>query len=143
QSVRFTASMRSIVPIDHLEVVCNGETAISVPMNKTHDSSDATGRLYLGRSGWCLLRAWSDKPKDPVLDSYPYASTSPIYVTVAGVKPSAPEDARYFLDWIDRVTSNTKSNGGFKAAAQKSEVLKLLEDARSVYEKLAMSTKRF
>ena len=143
QSARFTASMRSIVPVDHLEVVCNGEVAINVPMNKTHDSSDASGRLYLGRSGWCVLRAWSEKPEDPILEGYPYATTSPIYVTVADAKPSAPEDGKYFLDWIDRVTANTQSNPGFKTEAQKSEVLKLLEGARAIYEKLAIPSKRF
>ena len=143
QSVRFTASMRSIVPVDHLEVVCNGEVAIDVPMNKARDASEAVGRLFLTRSGWCLLRAWSEKPEDPVLDSYPYATTSPIYVTVANAKPSAPDDAKYFLDWIDRVMTNTKSNPGFKTEAQKAEVIRLLEDARAIYEKLAMPSKRF
>ena len=35
-------------------------------------------------SGWFLLRARSDRAIEPVLDLYPYATTSPIYVTVGG-----------------------------------------------------------
>jgi len=135
--VKFTAALRSIVPVDHLEVVCNGEVMINVPMNQTHNASDAIGALQLPRSGWCLLRAWAEKTEDPVLDSYPYATTSPIYVTVAGAKPRSPDDAAYFMAWIDRVADNAKANSEYKNEAQKTEVLKTIQDARAAYEKLA------
>jgi len=135
--VKFTVALRSIVPVDHLEVVCNGEVMINVPMNQTHNASDAIGALQLPRSGWCLLRAWAEKTEDPVLDSYPYATTSPIYVTVAGAKPRSPNDAAYFMAWIDRVAENAKANSEYKNEAQKTGVLKTIQDARAVYEKLA------
>jgi len=137
KSVKFTATLRSIVPVDHLEVVCNGEVAINVPMNRTHDASDAVGALHLARSGWCLLRAWAEKSEDPVLDNYPYATTSPIYITVGSARPRSPEDAKYFLTWIGRVMDNAKANTGYKNDAQKAEVLKTIEAAQAVYDKLA------
>ncbi len=135
--LKFTAALRSIVPVDHLEVVCNGEVMINVPMNQSHNASDAAGALQLPRSGWCLLRAWAEKTEDPVLDGYPYATTSPIYVTVAGAKPRSPDDAAYFMAWIDRVADNAKANSEYKNEAQKTEVLKTIQDARAAYEKLA------
>ena len=36
------------------------------------------------RSGWILLRAWNEDADPLVFDLYPYATTSPIYVDVAG-----------------------------------------------------------
>ncbi|HTC95270.1 MAG TPA: CehA/McbA family metallohydrolase [Terriglobales bacterium] len=137
KSVKFTASLRSIVPVDHLEVVCNGEVAINVPMNRTHDASDAIGALHLARSGWCLLRAWAEKAEGPILDSYPYATTNPIYVTVGNAKPKSPDDAKYFLAWVDHVMDNAKASTEYKNEAQKTDVLKTIEAAHTVYDKLA------
>ena len=137
KSVKFTASLRSIVPVDHLEVVCNGEVAINVPMNRTHDASDAIGALHVAHSGWCLLRAWAENARDPVLDSYPYATTSPIYITVGDKKPASPEDAKYFLAWVDRVRDNAKANTAYKNEAQKAEILTTIEAAHTIYDKLA------
>jgi TolB protein len=126
-----------MVPIDHFEVVCNGEVAINVPMTRTHDASDAIGALHVARSGWCLLRAWAENARDPVLDSYPYATTSPIYITVDNKKPASPEDAKYFLAWVDRVSENAKANTAYRNEAQKAAVLTTIEAAHTVYDKLA------
>ena len=82
--VKFTAWLRSFVPIDHLEVICNGEVVRDLKLNADREAADVKDTIPISRSGWCLLRAWSDKAEYPVLDMYPYATTSPIYVTVAG-----------------------------------------------------------
>ena len=59
--------------------------------------------ISISQSGWCVLRASSDQPEHPVLDDYVYATTSPIYVKVAGSAPKPAEDAEYFIAWIDRL----------------------------------------
>src|SRR5208282_4254298 len=103
-AVPFTAKLRSIVPVDHLEVVCNGKVAQTFKLDAARSSGDVTGTIPVSESGWCVLRASSDQAEYPVLDNYVYATTSPIYVTVLGKAPHAPEDAEYFAAWIDRVT---------------------------------------
>jgi dipeptidyl aminopeptidase/acylaminoacyl peptidase len=137
KTVRFTAQLRSIVPVDHLEVVCNGEVALKVPLNQARDASNAVGGLHLARSGWCLLRAWADKAEDLVLDDYPYATTSPIYVTVAGARPRSPKDAEYFKQWMERMQENVQASQAFRSEEQKAEVLKTIEAAHKVFEQLA------
>jgi len=132
QSVKFTASMRSIVPVDHLEVVCNGQVMQALKL-KGNTSVDAFGTAPVARSGWCLLRAWADKAEYPVLDIYPYATTSPIYVTVAGKPANSPEDANFFVSWIDRVADNARNHSGYNSAAEKDLVMKELEQARAIY----------
>ena len=54
-------------------------------MNADRQSSDEKDTISISQSGWCVLRASSDKPEHPVLDDYVYATTSPIYVRVAGL----------------------------------------------------------
>jgi len=135
-AVPFSAKMRSVVPIDHLEVVCNGKVVQSLKLEGLRDWADATGTIPLKESGWCLLRAWSDKPEYPVMDSYPYATTSPVYVSIGGKRAYSQEDADYFKAWIDRTLEITDAYPAWNSAEEKRLVMMKLRDARAVYEGL-------
>jgi TolB protein len=131
--VKFSAWLRSIVPIDHLEVICNGRVVRKLKLSGDRESADFEDTIPLPQSGWCLLRAWSEKPEHPVLDLYPYATTSPIYVKVDGSAAKPAEDAAYFIAWIDRMIEDAKSNRDWNTEAEKASVLDLLQQARTVY----------
>jgi TolB protein len=131
--VKFSGWLRSIVPVDHLEVICNGRVVRELKLNDDRESADIEDTIPLSQSGWCLLRAWSERAEHPVLDAYPYATTSPIYVTVAGSVAKPIEDAAYFIAWIDRMIQNAKSSPDWNTEAEKISVLNLLEQARIVY----------
>ncbi len=133
--VPFNAKLRSIVPLDHLEVVCNGRVAQTLTLNATRDSAEVRGTLPLKESGWCVLRASSDKAEYPVLDNYVYATTSPIYVTIRGKAQRSPEDANYFVAWIERVMDATSHYPDWNSAAEKEGVLKELAQAKEIFEK--------
>jgi hypothetical protein len=132
--VRFKAWLRSFVPVEHLQVVCNGDVVQELKLGPGHDSADVEDVLDMAKSGWCLLRAFSDKAEHPILDAYPYATTSPIYITVAGLKTQSPSDAAYFVKWIDRMTESANMNKDWNTEAEKKAVLDLLAIARKVYE---------
>jgi TolB protein len=135
-AVPFTAKLRSIVPVDHFEVVCNGQVTQTLKLEGTRDSADVAGTLPLKESGWCVLRASSDNAEHPVLDNYVYATTSPVYVTIGGRPPSSPVDAKYFAAWIERTIDTTSHYPDWNSPAEKEYVLKRLAEARAVYEKL-------
>ena len=135
-AVPFTAKLRSIVPVDHLEVVCNGKVAQTLALEGPRDSADVAGTVPLNESGWCVLRAWSDKAAYPVMDNYAYATTSPVYVTIAGKRAYSKEDADYFKAWIDRTIEITDQYPDWNSADEKQKVLKKLRDARAVYDSL-------
>ncbi len=136
KAIPFTAKMRSIVPVDHFEVVCNGKVAQTLKIDGTGDSADAAGAIPLQESGWCVLRAWSDKVEYPVMDHYTYATTSPVYVTIGGKRAYSKEDAEYFKTWIDRTIEITDKYPDWNSTAEKQGVMKKLRDARAVYEGL-------
>ena len=104
QEVHFSAEMNSIVPVDHLQIVCNGKVARELALDSQHTSAHVDGSIPLEASGWCVLRAFSDKAEYPILDLYPYATTSPVYVSVAGAPVRNAADAAYFVAWVDRLT---------------------------------------
>ncbi|PYX00591.1 MAG: hypothetical protein DMG89_03945 [Acidobacteria bacterium] len=131
--VKLSAWLRSLVPVDHLQVVCNGAVIRDLKLGADRQSADSEDTVPISRSGWCLLRAWSEKAEHPVLDLYPYATTSPIYIKVAGSNPSSHEDAAYFVAWIDRLIEGAKANTDWNTDAEKTAVLNLLSYARKIY----------
>jgi hypothetical protein len=131
--IKFTGWLRSIVPVDHLEIICNGRVVRDLKLTADRESADIEDTIPIAQSGWCLLRAWSDKAEHPVLDAYPYATTSPIYVTVTGSVAKPAEDAAYFIAWIDRMIEDASANRNWNTQAERKSVLELLEQARVVY----------
>jgi TolB protein len=131
--VEISAWLRSIVPVDHLQVICNGQVARDLKTSSSGGTADVEDTIPVSRSGWCLLRVWSEKSEYPILDLYPYATTSPIYVTVEGSTPDRSEDAAYFVAWIDRLIDGAKANKDWNTEAEKSAVLADLASARKIY----------
>ena len=130
------AWLRSFVPVDHLQLVCNGSVARDLKLAADQESADANEEITITQSGWCVLRAWSEKPEDPVLDAYPYATTSPIYVNVQGSHLKRGGDAAYFIAWIDRLIEAAQANGDWNTDAEKASVLDTLQKGREFYVKL-------
>jgi hypothetical protein len=136
KEVSFSASLRSIVPMDHLQIICNGHLVKELALRADKKRADAKGTIPV-KTGWCILRAWNEKATYPVLDLYPYATTSPIYISIAGMAaPSAKEEAAYFMAWIDRMSAAAEKNESWNTPEEKSSVLETLKQARSVYERL-------
>jgi TolB protein len=135
-AVPFTAKLRSIVPVEHLEVVCNGKVVKTLLTDAAEESADISGTLPLEESGWCVLRGWSEKAEYPVMDNYTYATTGPVYVGIAGKRAYSKKDAEYFEAWIDRTIEVTSQYPDWNSPAEKELVLKRLREARSIYENL-------
>jgi dipeptidyl aminopeptidase/acylaminoacyl peptidase len=129
--------LRSNVPIDHLELVLNGEPR-EIPLSGQRRSADTTVRLPVGRSGWILLRARSDRAIYPVLDLYPYATTSPVYLTVGGHPARSRADAEYFVAWIDRLRAAADASPDWNTEAEKRDVLESFAKARAEFERRAV-----
>jgi hypothetical protein len=125
-------SLRSIVSVERLEIVANGVVVAPIPLGRNGTSADAVIPLPVTRSGWFTLRAWSAGAAAPILDIYPFATTSPVYVTVGGKPVRNPEDARWFVRWVERLevaAAAIRWNDG----AEKSEVVARLQRARQVF----------
>jgi TolB protein len=131
--IKFSVRLRSIVAVDHLELVCNGRVVQSFITRKGVDHGDFSGSIALKDSGWCVARASTEAGRYPVLDTYVYATTSPIYVTIDGRKPRSADDARYFAAWMDRMTETTSAYPDWNNAAEKRSVLDRLTQAKAVF----------
>jgi hypothetical protein len=130
-------SLRSNVPVERLEIVANGVLLAPIPLSADSLGAEATIPLPVTRSGWFTLRAYARNANPGVLDIYPFATTSPIYVSVAGQPVRAPEAARYFVRWIQRLEQGASAHPGWNSDTERREVLGRLARAREVFERLA------
>jgi hypothetical protein len=126
--------LRSNVPVDHLEIVNNGEVAARIPLPGARTSVSTTLTIPGARSGWYLLRARGERQVYPILDVYPYATTSPIYVTVGGKPIRSRPDAEYFLAWIARLEAGVLANDSWNTEAEKSQALETIKRAKEEFE---------
>ena len=136
-SIEARATLRSIVPVDHLEIVGGGKVVADLPLAGDRTSATWTGRIPIDSSGWYSLRAYGDRPRHPVLDVYPYATTSPVYVSVGGRPARSRADAEFFLAWIDRLLDAARAHGGWNTEEEKDRVLSSLGGARAEFQRRA------
>lgn len=119
--------------IDHVEVVRNGEVVANVPVSKEGTAASGVVTLDVTESGWYVLRAWSPTPRYPILDVYPFSSTSPVYVTVAGKPVRSSKDAEYFLGWIDKVAAASREHADWNSPAERDAGLARIAEARAIF----------
>jgi hypothetical protein len=133
----FRVALRSPVAVDHLELVYNGRVARDFTLVGDRRSFDAEGELPVDASGWVVLRAWSDAADPAVLDLYPYATTSPVWLELPAPRPAAGGDATYFADWLERIITATAAREDFNDERERSSTLEYLRFAQQRYRTLA------
>lgn len=132
-TLKFSARMQSIAAVKSLDIVVNGAVAKTIPLENDGKSATAEGELTLDKSAWISLRAASDEASSDVFDLYPYAVTSPIYVSVGGKSVRSREDADYFIAWIDRLIDHA-ATGEFNTEKEREIVLANFRKARGEFE---------
>lgn len=133
---RYHVSLRSPVPIGHLELVHNGQVVNDFDLAGDRRRLDAEGELSLA-GGWVLLRAWSEGADPQILDLYPYATTNPIWLGNRVPGPSAHEDAAWFARWVDRLIDIAAAHRDYNTESEMHTTLEYLCHARDAYRRLA------
>jgi putative heme-binding domain-containing protein len=139
-TVQVTATVESYVPFDRIEILVNGKV---VSQDQLPESNTAEVRIHqrefkleIDRSSWIALRVRG--PDHPlVFDGPAWAHTSPVYVEVAGQKISSPEDAAYFVDWIEQLLRVVAARNRYATVEDRQEVEALFRKAQNEYRKLA------
>jgi TolB protein len=115
--------------LDRLEIVADGrviQTSTGMP-----DILSADAEVTFDRSGWVAARCF-----EPAGKTIRFAHTSPVYIEIEGRPARAAQDARFFLEWIDRAIAFYIGEQGFREPRHRDEMLAFFRDARAVYEKI-------
>ena len=135
QRLTIRATLRSSVPVEHLELVSNGSVIATIPAGDGGTRADTVMTVDVERSGWLVLRARGDRPRLPVLDLHPFASTSPVYVQLGDAPTRSATDADYFIRWLDLAAESARQHAGWNTPAERDETLAMLAAARAEFVK--------
>lgn len=133
-TVHLRGFMRSIVPMDHLQVLQQGKVLLEIPLKGDRRSADLDEQIRVAAPGWLLLRAWNEHSSADVFDIYPYATTNAVFLTAPGAITHCGADADYFMAWIDRLAEAARVHPDFNTAAERQETLGQIAAARKVFE---------
>jgi hypothetical protein len=131
-SAHIKATVSSLVPLEKVDVVINGQAVISRPAQGQREIAiDET--VPVRRSSWIALRAVGPFHRLILNDVQAFAHSSPVYVSLGGKKIAHSEDARFYIDWIERLIARVEQRGRFSTAERRQEVVDLFRRALRVY----------
>lgn len=131
-AVMVNARVDSIVPLEKMELFFNGKVIETIDM-AGGKSAQFSKRIPVTTSGWFTVRASNSKPQHPVDDSYVVGETSPVFVYTGDKPIRSPEDAQYFIRWIDDITRQAEQHPGWRSEKEKQHVLAQFREARQIF----------
>jgi hypothetical protein len=153
--LRLRAEARSSRELDRLEVIWSGQVVKTIRASGGSRELNAEYEFDAQRTGWFAARVFEKATPGIELDAqktgwlahsvsekpaqvFQFAHTSPIYVQVGNDHGLVPEDAKFFLNWIDREIEFYKSLKIFRSEEDRTAMLSLFRLARPVYERVAI-----
>ncbi len=137
------AELRSIQPVDSLELIANAKVIKKLDL-KSRSPSPVLEELIVSafepqRSGWVAARAIFTGPDGHLRQAH----TSPVYITVDGKPTASKANAEYMIRWIDRLLQVADKPGRYKTDTERSQVQALYQQARQKYQDIARQAAEF
>ncbi|MDH4057297.1 MAG: CehA/McbA family metallohydrolase [Cyclobacteriaceae bacterium] len=133
QMLKYAAFLRSNFPVDHFEIIWNGDVIAKHTLPESKKTFDVEGSIKVKEKGWLLLRAWSDQANPDLMDLYPYASTNPIYINSDGENLNQKSAKEYFLKWVKRIEAKAVTLT-YRTEEERKAVMDDIEKAKKFYE---------
>ena len=137
------AEVRSIQPLDSLELICNAKVIEKVSLKNRSPSPVLKESVVLAfrpqRSGWVAARAIFTGPDGHLRQAH----TSPVYITVDGKPTASKKDAEYMTHWIDRLLQVIEKPDRYQSDMERAEVRAVFQKARQKYEGIALKAEEF
>jgi len=137
------AEVRSIQPLDSLELVSNGKVIKKIDLKNLPPSpmfkESLIGELKPQRSGWLAARAIFTSPDGHLRQAH----TSPVYIAVDGKPTASKADAEYMIRWIDRLLQVANKPGRYSSDTERAEVRAIFQKARQEYKSIARKAVEF
>ncbi|MDH3711986.1 MAG: CehA/McbA family metallohydrolase, partial [Cyclobacteriaceae bacterium] len=136
--VEITFEVQSIVPLDKVTLIFNGEVVKDYALKSDRKHLEVTINRKVTESGWFHLRAeGAVNERFPLDAQYAQAFTNPVWVEV-GDQPIRDYDAaQYGIRWIEKLEEIMDKDPGWRSPAEKDRVMGQLKEAKEVYGKFA------
>ncbi len=132
--VRLAGHVAAQYPLEKLEAVVNGQVVAAAVPSADANRISVDQELPIERSGWIAIRAKGQRgPAQTAAEAF--AHTSAVYVEVAGRPVRSPEDAEFFIRWINRLYEDVRQRNRIPAGRQQhveEQIAKALEFYRGL-----------
>ena len=136
--VTVEAEVISIVPLETLEIIVNGSVV------RSHAITEDGGRqarivhaVALEKSSWIAARALGPGHRLIMNDPKAFAHTGPVFCYLNNQPIRSPQDARFWITWIDELIEDVKQHGTFATDQRRDSVIALFRKAQAVWADLA------
>lgn len=102
----FSLKASSAIAVENVELVVNGKVVWNGGKINAGQTKVFTGNLNLPKGGWVAARAYGGNSSWPLMDSYPFGHTSPIWInskgsTESSTRKTANRELRIALNQIE------------------------------------------
>ena len=136
-SVTVEAEVASIVPVDRLEIIVNGHLVKSEAIQRDGRRARITQQVVLEKSSWIAARALGPGHRLIMNDPKAFAHTGPVFCYLNNQPIRSPQDARFWITWIDELIEDVKQHGSFATDQRRDSVIELFRKAQAVWADLA------
>ncbi|MDE2943390.1 MAG: CehA/McbA family metallohydrolase [Gemmatimonadota bacterium] len=133
ESVRVAVTARSLFEMERLDIIRNGEIIHTVEATGDGRTLEAEIDVAIDGSGWIAARVLGPA-QHGAMDSYLFAHTNPVFVIADGQPIRSPEDAAFFVRWIERTLDDIHSMDRWDDPAHKAEVIATFEEGLRLYQ---------
>lgn len=139
--IRVRGRVRSIVPLEHAELVIQGKP-LALDAGSLRHLSESGAQLEFEReleirqSSWITLQVYGSGARHPIDDGFPQATTNPVWVYVGDEPIRSSESADYFIRWIEKLTAMAEADPGWRSEKEKAHVLGQFQEGAQVYRRL-------
>jgi hypothetical protein len=144
-TVRARVRWQSIVPVERVELIVNGEVREGRTYDRAGDPADIPTSVWsdevsfsvtMPEGGWVAARVLGP-PSTLAGDSYAFAHTSPVYVVRDWLPPFASRtDARFLVEVVDAIWARVERSA-WRSDADRDAFRAQIEAARAVYTRLS------
>ena len=125
----FTLEVASIVPLEAVELVVNGEVIERFEAPGHERAWRFTGGVAVPAGGWVAARAYG--PSHPLIgDAFPFAHTSPVWVERGGTTWRSATDVQFLIDTVDALWRNVGRRDRFATEESREAYRRGIEQAR-------------
>ena len=130
-------SIRSLHPVSSVEIVANGEPAVTIALSPARPAIDTAFSLRIAASSWIAARVDGPAGGWLTVGSRLFAHTSPVYFSARGERIVDPEAALYFVEWIAALEALAAEKGTWPNPSAQARAAAEFAAGREYYTALA------
>ncbi len=128
--VTVDVEVASVTPVETIEVMHNGKAVITEKPTQAMNRVKFQKTVEVNGSGWLSVQVRASYVRDPIRRPYPFAATMPVWISVDGKPVRSKQDARFFVDWIDRTLERAMEQKAFNNQEEREQTGRLYREAR-------------